>query len=62
MWAKGVLGRLRDLITYKVGRVLRLLTLLGAQPRFGDKLLIIRVIPPTNGTAVLKGLKGATYC
>ena len=34
-----------------------LLTLLGPQSRFGDKLLRIWVIYPQNGTAVLKGLR-----
>ena len=33
------------------------LTLLGPQSCFGDKLLIIRVRCPHNGSAVLKGLK-----
>ena len=36
--------------------VLHLLTLLGPQSRFGDKLLVIRVVCPQNGTAVLKAL------
>ena len=31
--------------------------LLEPQPRFGDKTLVIRVVCPQNGTAVLKGLR-----
>ena len=34
----------------------KLSTLLGLQPRFGNKLLGIRVVSPQNGAAVLKGL------
>ena len=33
------------------------LTPLEPQPRFGDKLLEIRLVCPQNGTAVLKGLR-----
>ena len=32
------------------------LTLLGLQSRFGDILLIFRIVYPQNGTAALKGL------
>ena len=34
----------------------QILTLIGLESRFGDKLLRIRVLCPQNGTAVLKGL------
>ena len=53
----------RPALTFRIkSRVYQLfevgeLTLLGPQSRFGGTLLIIRVFVPTDGSAVLKGLR-----
>ena len=54
-------GKLRERARCGISEIARrkkqdILTLLGPQSRFGDKLLTIWVVCPLNGTAVLNGL------
>ena len=64
-WRSNIPGnRVENFAIRKKGqpyKPVRNLILLGPQSRFGDKILVIRMVCPQNGTAVLKGSRGETW-